>query len=386
MKVGIVWQSVYPWDVRIDKFVRSLIKAGCQVSVLANAGGEAESYLGARIYRMPSYARPLPTSSAWRSFIARTATELQLDWLIVRDLPLFGAAWGTARRQGIRIWLDMAEDYPATFLDLQRSVVERLTVRNYHLARWYERWAISRADAITVVVEESRQRLLRKGISNSKVWIIGNPPHAEFIASQEPVPLEVQARLEEHPGVRLLYHGNLGAKRGLETAVSAVCRLQGARLLVAGGKEKEARQLLDMAAGLGRPDAVVWLGVVPYLTLPALIRQCEIGIVPHRRTVHTDTTIPNKLFDLMALARPVLVADVPPLKRVVEESGAGLVFRSGDEKDLADKLKLLRDNAELREVLGQRGLQAFQQRYGWEKAERSIAAILLTAGRQSPQQ
>ncbi len=67
----------------------------------------------------------------------------------------------------------------------------------------------------------------------------------------------------------------------------------------------------------------------------------------------------------MALKKPVIVSDAPPLKRIVEETQCGLVFKSGDYNDFSKKVLSLTDGA-LRETLGENGYEAVNGRYNWE--------------------
>src|SRR5207245_4432058 len=61
------------------------------------------------------------------------------------------------------------------------------------------------------------------------------------------------------------------------------------------------------------------------------VQQADIGLIPHRVTAHTNSTIPNKLFEYMLLGKPVLATDMGPVRRVLEEVGCGLVYRSPEE-------------------------------------------------------
>ena len=77
----------------------------------------------------------------------------------------------------------------------------------------------------------------------------------------------------------------------------------------------------------------------------------------------------------MLMGKPVIVSDCRPLKRIVEETQAGLVFRSGDAQDLADKIIALYRDGALREVLGQRGHEAALNRYSWKRESRKIITL-----------
>src|SRR5207237_47666 len=84
-----------------------------------------------------------------------------------------------ARRLGIPVVLDMAENYPA-MLRSRRSTGRvkpwDIVMRNPGLAHLIERWVVERVDAILVVVEESRDRLTALGVPGDRITLIYNTP------------------------------------------------------------------------------------------------------------------------------------------------------------------------------------------------------------------
>ena len=85
-------------------------------------------------------------------------------------------------------------------------------------------------------------------------------------------------------------------------------------------------ELAALAQEYGVGDRVELVEWQPLKAIPNAIRECDIGLVPHRKHAHTDATIPHKLFQYMLASRPVIVSNCRPLARIIEETGAGLVF------------------------------------------------------------
>jgi glycosyltransferase involved in cell wall biosynthesis len=88
------------------------------------------------------------------------------------------------------------------------------------------------------------------------------------------------------------------------------------------------------------------------------ITESSICVIPHRKNPHTDTTVPHKLFQYMLAGRPVIVSDCAPLERIVSDAQCGLIFRSGDSADLADKVRQLHSDIGACQALGERGAAA----------------------------
>ena len=103
--------------------------------------------------------------------------------------------------------------------------------------------------------------------------------------------------------------------------------------------------------------------------------ECDIGIIPHQKHAHTDATIPHKLFQYMLGRKPVIVSNCKPLERIVKETGAGLVFESGNIKNLATRIDELRADAELRKTLGANGRTAASGKYSWEFESQKLVRL-----------
>jgi glycosyltransferase involved in cell wall biosynthesis len=101
--------------------------------------------------------------------------------------------------------------------------------------------------------------------------------------------------------------------------------------------------------------------------------------VPHHARESWNTTIPNKLFDYMAAGLAVVSSDAVPAARVINETGAGLVFRSGDSRDLAEKLTQLVD-IQTWERFRRLGREAVLSRCNWESDTRVLLDVVSRVG------
>jgi phosphatidylinositol alpha-mannosyltransferase len=77
----------------------------------------------------------------------------------------------------------------------------------------------------------------------------------------------------------------------------------------------------------------------------------------------------------MAAGLAVVSSDAAPADRVIHETGAGLVFRSGDSRDLAEKLTQLLDMPTW-DRCRRLGREAVLSRYNWESATRVLLDVV----------
>jgi glycosyltransferase involved in cell wall biosynthesis len=99
----------------------------------------------------------------------------------------------------------------------------------------------------------------------------------------------------------------------------------------------------------------------------------DVNIIPHKSNAHTDNTVPHKLFQSIMSGKPVLVSSSDPLKRLVNSTNSGLVFKADDPEDLANKVLLLYKNKNLCVELGKNGLKATTEgELNWDHEQHNL--------------
>jgi len=395
MRILKVWDGEYPWDVRAKKVCEALTAAGHEVHMVArnrDARIEREAlpecvvhrlrpwgFLGKRLSaasQFPAFFNP-----RWIELAYRTAQAEACELILVRDLPLAPSAIFVGGLLELPVVLDMAENYPAMIRDLWTTRSTRFgdgLVRNPKAVEAIERWTLARIDHTVVVVEESRDRLVRDlGAPPARITIVGNTPPLSRLAA--PAPSRHRATDADAPPLQLVYLGLLEHGRGVGTAIDAVaiCRARGVPLRFTVIGDGRARSDFEAQCTRLRLDdgQVRLLGYIQYEEALKIVGEADAGIIPHLANESWNTTIPNKLFDYMAAALCVVTSDAKPAQRVVDEEGAGVSFPSGNAAALADALEGLwraQDAAER----GRRGYDAVRRRYHWEQDARRLQQVV----------
>ena len=120
---------------------------------------------------------------------------------------------------------------------------------------------------------------------------------------------------------------------------------------------------------------------LPYQDRAALNESLNLGDA-HLVTqlpAFTGVVVPSKLFGILAVGRPVLMVGPPDSEcaRIVGESDAGYVIPNGNARELADRIRELRDNALERARIGQAARAALETRYDRSVACRAIEELLV---------
>lgn len=383
LRVLAVYGEDYPWDIRINKLLTGFMKAGHQVTLVCRNHKrrpllELVDSIPCRRLTPPTCPRaanavlslPAFFNPVWRRAVQEGIRSCAADVVMVRDLPLAPIAQHAAAAAGLPLLIDMAENHPAMWATIHANYPLRVGARLLKLpsvGRALEKRVVPCADMIFVVVDEMRERLVALGAAPERVRVVSNTPEMAIFAenghSNRAFPLEMRGDDRLH----FLYIGYVDRSRGLDLVLRALPALRSQRpspLVHIIGSGDHLAGLRRLAASLGVEDAVRFHGWLEHRFVPEAIRRADIGLIPHLRTEHTDTTIPNKLFDYMACARPALVSDARPLARVVAAEQCGVVFRDRNVQDLAAKMRLCWDRHK-RAAWGASGRRAVLDRYHW---------------------
>jgi glycosyltransferase involved in cell wall biosynthesis len=391
----MVLAKPFPPDIRVRKEATALISAGHRVAVLAAEEGNAPlnetteyglDIQRAAVPRQPIWTRQLEAATllhkAWLAPLEQFVASFHPDALHVHDFPMVNTVLNVAERRGLPVVADLHENMPAAYrvwrtgLDPGRRMVKAL-VYNYHLWRWYEKRLLPRCSRIVVVVPEAAERLIEYGIDPDKVVIVSNTEDQSTFDLGK-----TDSRVvEQYQNLWIVsYVGGVGPHRGVDTAVKAVPfaaqHIPNLRLLIIGLREERQRHTLThLIKKLGVEGLVELVAWQPFEKVNSYIQASEVCLVPHNDSEHTQTTIPHKLFQYMLAGKPVVVSNVRPLRRVIEDTRAGLVFRAGDPESLAQALIRLYKEPGLRCRMGRHGREAATGKYAWQHDAKRLVKL-----------
>ena len=388
----------YPNDIRVSKEAKSLIISGFDIHMLClGRKNEASSEVvnGIHVHRV-AIAQTFFWRGIWDIVLAfsfsqpifkRKLRQLQKKECFVafhvHDLPLAKTAIQVAEEfSDVKTILDMHENYPEAlkvWFQWKKNPVIRLKNKLFFgFDRWlkYERWACEKADHVVVVVDEMKERLQSiHNIKLEKLTVVTNTESADFLNQEH-----IKNIYERKEGDFILaYTGGVGPHRGVDVAVKALKHLDlpQIRLEITGTLSDDSRKwLTDLAKENGVENRVLINGYQPFHKFFSYMAYADVNLIPHNRNGHTDNTIPHKLFQGMMVAKPVLVSDAPPLKRIVEATEGGLIFEAGNDEDFAEKIRNLYENKVEYDRLGENGQkQTLEGDWNWETTVKSLVNL-----------
>jgi glycosyltransferase involved in cell wall biosynthesis len=387
--ICMVLDHAFPPDLRVENEARTLAENGFEVTILAmDPDPRTPEKLDTHIWiervrvsrqlrnKMRGLAATIPLINV---FVARQVRRLHarkpVHALHAHDLYLFGAALKVGRRLGIPVVGDMHENWVEALKHYKWSTTApgKWVV---NLDRWQQcelAWSAA-VDRLVVVIDEMAERLEGQGLPRERMAVVPNTiRRAAFDAWPERAATDMPTG---HP--LLLYTGGMDGHRGIEDPIRAMPAIlkdfPEARLVLVGDGAVRP-QLEALAASEGVAERVSFLGWKDQEAVRGYMTAADIGLIPHRKTVHTDHTIPHKLFHYMHAGLPCIVSDCKPLQRIVEQEACGLVYPSGDPQTLAAAVKTLAVDPDLANSMAAKGKAAVEARWNWEATSTPLVAI-----------
>jgi glycosyltransferase involved in cell wall biosynthesis len=227
---------------------------------------------------------------------------------------------------------------------------------------WLTERLVSRADAVTVA-----SRFLQRRFGGVLV------PHARDTDAWDPKRFDrdaARAALGVTGRQVVMFLGTPRGHKGVDDLVAAVGRLADSVLLMLVGVSAARSGAARWAAA----PRVRVLDEVPFADVPRYLVAADVVAVPQRATPDTLGQVPAKLFDAMALARPIVSTAVSMIPEVLE--GCGVVIAPGDVDALAAAIgRLLADPGRAR-ALGERARARCVERYSFAAARRALFPVI----------
>jgi glycosyltransferase involved in cell wall biosynthesis len=190
---------------------------------------------------------------------------------------------------------------------------------------------------------------------------------------------EMRRRLGvEHSSV-VMFLGTPRGYKGLDDLCAAVTRLaRPALTLVVVGAAPDSPVGRQLAAA---HPGIRLVGRVPFDEVPAYLAAADVVAVPQRESSDTRGQVPAKIFDAMAVGRPIVSTRVSMIPEILDS--CGVVVAPGDVDALARGIALLLDAPDHAAALAARARERCVARYSFAAARRALFPLVerLLSGR-----
>jgi glycosyltransferase involved in cell wall biosynthesis len=231
----------------------------------------------------------------------------------------------------------------------------------------------SRFMGIITHSEYARGVCVKHGVPKEKIVAIHNGHEPREITprlSKE----EARKSLGLDPnGYWIGYSGNMQKSKNVDYLIKLVSRLDNAKLLLVGGTRTHQRRVSRLASQLA-PGRVVQAGWVEGHRVPQYLYACDVLAIPasdRGLQIAGDTVLPMKLFQYLAVGRPLLVPDLPDTRELIKDGIHGIRTKPHDLERNTAHLKILLEDTRLATRMARNCMETAGS-YTWKKRARKL--------------
>lgn len=290
----------------------------------------------------------------------------------------FLAARYVARRFSVPCVFEVRDLWPLSLVELAGVSPAHPLVR---VTGWLERYAYSRADAVVSLLPCTKDHMERHGLRPGRWRYIPNgiEPAPPAVADADPEPARLARAWREQGRTVIVYAGALGRPNHVDSLVRAMAlqRDQGRRsaAIVVGRGELQSN-LAELVQSLDLGDSVRMFDQIPKPAVQQLLLQASAGYISLRpEPLFRFGVSPNKLFDYMLAALPVIFA-VKAGNDPVAEAGCGMSVDPGDPRLISDAISTIAGLSEPERLrMGERGRTYVVERHSYARLAHDYLAL-----------
>ena len=224
--------------------------------------------------------------------------------------------------------------------------------------RMIERLLYNKAAKIVVVTHAFKERLIEMGVDEAKIEVVTNSVDVKLFVPREACP---QIRKEHNLEGKFVvsYIGTHGMAHDLDTVLNTAHELRHDDkmhfVFVGEGAEK---QRLKKKRTQMRLNNVTFVDRQTREQMPAWLATTDLHLVHLKANSLFKTVIPSKIFEIMGMGKPMVIAVDGEARRIVEKAESGKFSQPGNPKELAKTISEMAADPDKMKEMGERGRES----------------------------
>ena len=388
-RAAVLLYSYYPSDSRPRREAESLVAAGYEVDLICLQESESEPKRelinGVNVKRLPlskrresklayirQYLSFLMACAAWLAFWSAKKRYRIVHVHNMPDFLVFGAV--VPKMTGAKVVLDLHDPMP----ELMMSIYD--LPEHHRYVTWLkslEKWSIAFADLVLTPNIAFRDLFISRGCPAEKIGIVMNSPQMEIFDPAKYAASGQDVSKGERP-FRLMYHGLIAERHGLDTAIEALAQIRSQipslEFHIYGGRTAYLEKIEQMVEHLHLRDCVDYCGFKPQSIIAEAIAGADLGVIPNRRCPFTEINMPTRIFEYLAMGKPVIAPNTRGIRDYFDAQSL-LLFEPGNSSDLAEKILWVFRNRDQAADLAERGRRVYHEHL-WIKEDGRLTQLM----------
>ena len=380
-KILIIVENLpVPFDTRVWQEATTLAANGYTVSVICPKGkgytAEEETLDGVHIFR---HALPTEGNGAlgyFREYGSALREELRLAKKVYREIG-FDVIHGCNPPDDIYMVASRFKKYGVKYVFDHHDICPELFEAKFGSTKgllyksqvWLERQTYKHCTFAFVTNESYRKIAIeRDRMPPERVIVLRSGPKLERLKQLPPDP-SIRRGYPYMAG----YLGVIGQQEGVEYILQAAQYIKERENnvfwgIVGGGPHLEAMK--KQAHAMGLDDCVEFTGRVPDDQMLRYLNTADVCVNSDTYNAMNDKSTMNKVLEYMALGKPIVQFDLTEGRYSAQE--ASLYAKRNDAADMAEKIRQLLADPELRERMGRFGHERIVNELSWDNTSKAL--------------
>jgi glycosyltransferase involved in cell wall biosynthesis len=248
------------------------------------------------------------------------------------------------------------------------KVLYRLFIKPWHLLPF------KKADYLTVISNYLKKRALENGVK-VPIEIVPNAVDLEIFKPKDKVNAASLFKLKEDLGIKsnekvIITVSRLVKKNGLADLVKAGQYLDFSFKILIIGTGPEEKKLRELVKKLNLEDKVIFLGHIGHQDLINYYYIADVFVRPS-----LSEGLGNAFLEAMATGLPIIGTPVGGIPDFLIDRKTGLFCQVKNPQSIAQKIKEILEDDNLRKHLAKNGLRLVRERYDWDKISQKMNKI-----------
>jgi len=229
----------------------------------------------------------------------------------------------------------------------------------YYLKYW------KKCAGIITISNGLKSELINLGLSRDKIIVAPDGVDLELFSGDQKSKEEIRSLLKFPLDKKvILYSGHLYDWKGAQILADAAGFLSEKELIIfLGGTDED---IIKFKEKNNKHKNILIAGRKPHEEVPLYLRAADILVLPNsaKNDISRLYTSPLKLFEYMAMQRPIVSSDLPSAREVLDSENC-VFFQPDNPKDLAEKIKVVLNDDMLSEKIAKQAYNKVQN-YTWQ--------------------
>jgi glycosyltransferase involved in cell wall biosynthesis len=251
---------------------------------------------------------------------------------------------------------------------------ESVSVR---LVKRLEKLSLACADLVITVNVTCKRIFATRSCPPQKIGVVMNSPNEDIF------PFQVTSESQPRNATRnkrfvIMCHGSIVERNGLDLAIAALARVRESvpevELRIFGRRTPFLDRIMEDARTRGLGENVLYLGGRMQQELVPEIEACDVGIIPNPRNAFTEINTPTRIFEYLALGRPVICPRTSGIQDYFTEDSL-MYFDPGNVDDLAKKIEYVATHRDEAVDIAKRGQQVYLA-HTWAQERQTLVNLV----------